>query len=355
MISAAVRVGFRSGNHKRQCLDWLAWHHCTVTGWASKFDLQLMSLWNSTCHCPSKSVAKKTQLMLLGHCVNKKLQPPSYLNSDCLFVGFLTSQQQASVSQGWICSDSFTCCHTEIKVADQTFHLTQSQYTDTGPTSPSADPIMPGAWQGSHWRASLYVTGMTRPRKSALCKQNSNPGSSALEVDALTTRPTRQSNTNWHTTRRWTWYRPTTRQQADPLVAGRWKEQQRKLFTDCKLWLMEKGQQSGHQKKWKGKQSGHQKKWKGKQSGHQKKRKGKQSGHQKKRKGKQSGHQKKWKGKQSGHQKKWKGKQSGQTIRASEEMEGETIRASEETSKNPSRKCHRQKTENSSHGRALNC
>ena len=70
---------------------------------------------------------------------------------NCLFVGCLTSQQQASVSQGRICSDNFTCCHTEIEVADQTFYLTQSQYTDTGPTSPSADPIMPGAWQGSHW------------------------------------------------------------------------------------------------------------------------------------------------------------------------------------------------------------
>ena len=63
----------------------------------------------------------------------------------CLFVGCLTSQQQASVSQGQICSDKFTCCHTEIQVADQTFYLTQSQYTDTGPTSPSADPITPGA------------------------------------------------------------------------------------------------------------------------------------------------------------------------------------------------------------------
>ena len=58
-----------------------------------------------------------------------------------LFVGCLTSQQHASVSQGRICTDNFTCCHTEIEAADQTFHLTQSQYTDTGPTSPSADPI----------------------------------------------------------------------------------------------------------------------------------------------------------------------------------------------------------------------
>ena len=73
----------------------------------------------------------------------------------CWLVGCLTSQQQASVSQGRICSDNLTCCHTEIEVADPTFYLTQSQYTDTGPTSPSADPITPGAWQGSHWSANF--------------------------------------------------------------------------------------------------------------------------------------------------------------------------------------------------------
>ena len=31
------------------------------------------------------------------------------------------------------------------EAADQTFYLTQSQYADTGPISPSADPITPGA------------------------------------------------------------------------------------------------------------------------------------------------------------------------------------------------------------------
>ena len=72
-----------------------------------------------------------------------------------LLVGCLTSQQHASVSQGRICTDNFTCCHTEIEVADPTFYLTQSQYTDTGPTSPSTDPITPGAWQGSHWSANF--------------------------------------------------------------------------------------------------------------------------------------------------------------------------------------------------------
>ena len=73
----------------------------------------------------------------------------------CLLVGCLTSQQQASVSQGRICSDNFMCCHTEIEAADQTFYLTQSQYTDTAPTSASADPISPGVWRGSHWRANV--------------------------------------------------------------------------------------------------------------------------------------------------------------------------------------------------------
>ena len=75
--------------------------------------------------------------------------------SVCLLVGCLMSQQHASVSQGRICSDNFTCCHTEIEVADPTFYLTQSQYTDTGLTSPSADRITPGTWQGSHWSANF--------------------------------------------------------------------------------------------------------------------------------------------------------------------------------------------------------
>ena len=119
--------------------------------------------------------------------------PEEEEEEDCLLVGCLTSQQQASVSQGRICSDKFTCCHTEIEVADQTFYLTQSQYTDTGPTSPSADPITPGAWKGSHWSANFSVTGMTRPKKKSRRKRDSNPGSSALEADALTTRPTRRS------------------------------------------------------------------------------------------------------------------------------------------------------------------
>ena len=51
----------------------------------------------------------------------------------CLLVGCLASQQQASVSQGRICSDNFTCCHTETEVADQTFYLTHSILTPGRP------------------------------------------------------------------------------------------------------------------------------------------------------------------------------------------------------------------------------
>ena len=90
--------------------------------------------------------------------------------------GCLTSQQHASVSQGRIRTDNFTCCHTEIEVADPTFYLNQSQYSDTGPTSPSTDPIMPGAWQGSHWSASFEITGMTRPRKKIPAQEGFEPG-----------------------------------------------------------------------------------------------------------------------------------------------------------------------------------
>ena len=70
-----------------------------------------------------------------GHQEKKKQK-----NREELFVGCLMSQQHASVIQAWICLGNFTCCHTEIEAADPTVYLTQSQHTDTGPTSPSSDP-----------------------------------------------------------------------------------------------------------------------------------------------------------------------------------------------------------------------
>ena len=97
---------------------------------------------------PQKTTHKSTAY-------KRKKKKEQVASEQCLLVGCLTSQQHESVSQGRICSNNFTCCHTEIEVADQTFYLTQSQYTDTGPTSPSAGPITPGVWQGSHWSANF--------------------------------------------------------------------------------------------------------------------------------------------------------------------------------------------------------
>ena len=51
----------------------------------------------------------------------------------------LTFRQHASVCYRRI-------CHTEIEVSDQKFYLTQSQYTDAEPTSPSFDSVKPGVW-----------------------------------------------------------------------------------------------------------------------------------------------------------------------------------------------------------------
>ena len=120
-------VGFRS-----------AYHHTTCnTNWFIRLWMQQ----NRKSFVLQKHICKAISL--------------AYQLCHCLFVGCLTSQQHASVSQGRICSDNFTCCHTEIEVADQTFYLIQSHYTDTGPTSPSADPITAGAWQGSYWSANF--------------------------------------------------------------------------------------------------------------------------------------------------------------------------------------------------------
>ena len=106
-----------------------------------------------------------------------------------LLVGCITSQQQASVSHGRVCTDNFTCCHTEIQIADQTFYLTQSQYTDTGPTSPSADPIRRAPGRVATGVPIFKSLVWLDPEKSRR-KRDSNTGSSVLEADALTTRPT---------------------------------------------------------------------------------------------------------------------------------------------------------------------
>ena len=76
--------------------------------------------------------------------------------------------------------------HTETKVADQTCRLTKSQFTDTGPTSPSTDPITPSTCrQGSHQRTNFKETGMTQPGKSHTGKEGLNSKSSPFEADTF--------------------------------------------------------------------------------------------------------------------------------------------------------------------------
>ena len=121
----------------------------------------------------------------------------------------LTEIDVADQSVSLICSDNWTCCLTETEVADQTFYLIQSQYTDTGQTSPSADLTTPGARQGSHWITSFQATSMTRPRKKKKKKKKTStqkagikPRSAALEADTLTTRPTRRCSAGKNRPRR---------------------------------------------------------------------------------------------------------------------------------------------------------
>ena len=113
-----------------------------------------------------KTVGYKVLLKNTRQSLCEQGRPSLKSTTVCLLVGYLTSKQQASVSQVRICSDKFTCCHTKTEAADQTFYIIQSQYTDTGQTSSSADPITPGSW---------WVTGMTWPSKISASQAGIKP------------------------------------------------------------------------------------------------------------------------------------------------------------------------------------
>ena len=84
-------------------------------------------------------------------------QIPSVVRVGLLAV--LTSQQCARVSQGSICSDKCTCCHTEMDVADKTFCLTQSQHADTRPTRLTTDhrPAFHSSFRRGSVRVESYL------------------------------------------------------------------------------------------------------------------------------------------------------------------------------------------------------
>ena len=66
---------------------------------------------------------------------------------------------------------------TETEVAEQTFYLTQSQYTDIGPIVPTLILL-----RQASYRAAIGVPIF----------KGIEPGLAALEVDGLATRPTRR-------------------------------------------------------------------------------------------------------------------------------------------------------------------
>ena len=119
-------------------------------------DLHLISSWIEAPwgECKTSRIAPFNAIKIIiiyrsrgGHHITR---PRRQCQALCWLVGCFTSQQHACVSQGRICSDKCTCCHTQTEVADQTFYLTQSHRADQS----SADPTTPGAWQGSHWSAN---------------------------------------------------------------------------------------------------------------------------------------------------------------------------------------------------------
>ena len=75
-------------------------------------------------------------------------------------------------SQEPICFDDWTYRHTEIGAASQTCCLTQSQYAD------NTDP----------WRLAGQLLATHSSKSVALFNWESNPGSTVLDADTITSR-----------------------------------------------------------------------------------------------------------------------------------------------------------------------
>ena len=75
-----------------------------------------------------------------------------------------------TVPQGRIRWDSYKCYYTQIQTEDHICCLTHSQYTDTGQTSPSTDPIAPVGWWGSHQSNNAHWYGSTGQRVQFSCQ-----------------------------------------------------------------------------------------------------------------------------------------------------------------------------------------
>ena len=92
-----------------------------------------------------------------------------------------TSQQHACVSQWQICLHNCASCHTETEVADQTFYVTHSQYSDTVLTSSSTDLHVPGrvATEVPIFKSMVWLD----LKKRAMAKAGIKPKSTTLKVN----------------------------------------------------------------------------------------------------------------------------------------------------------------------------
>ena len=109
-----------------------------------------------------------------------------------LLVGCLMSQQHASVSQGRICSDNFSAATLRQKL--QTKLSVSPSHTILTPGRPVPALTLFRQAPGRVTTGVEFFKSMvydSTPKKSRRTR-DSNPGSSALEEDALTTRPTRR-------------------------------------------------------------------------------------------------------------------------------------------------------------------
>ena len=122
----------------------------------------------SICYCEQRMKSKRS---LSSECVKKKLCKPcttftSHLHSSCGMVWYRTStvkQNWHCLLRGWVIipaggSVSWSLhdwwgrnCQLFGRAAAEA----QSQYTDTRPPWRRADPLTPGAWQGSPWSANF--------------------------------------------------------------------------------------------------------------------------------------------------------------------------------------------------------
>ena len=80
------------------------------------------------------------------HWVSNRLQHAITWPRRCCFSGWLLNIPTMCEMDH---IDYCLCSYAEMKATGQTCYLTQSQYTDTRPTSYSPGNRMPGAWQGS--------------------------------------------------------------------------------------------------------------------------------------------------------------------------------------------------------------